>query len=99
MAKVFGGAQLLQGFDRLDVGAKNAEFVLEFLRVEGIRVLAQDLLDVCPRKVHFFVDTGKVQVKRLTLAPSDPVQKREREYLSRLAGKAGGEVELFRAPR
>ncbi|MBE7368796.1 chemoreceptor glutamine deamidase CheD [Ramlibacter pallidus] len=98
VAKVFGGAQLLAGFDRLDVGAKNSEFVLEFLRVEGIRVVAKDLMDVCPRKVHFFVDSGKVQVKRLSLTPSDPVQKREREYLSRLAGKGGGDVEIFRAP-
>ncbi len=99
VAKVFGGAQLLAGFDRLDVGAKNSGFVLEFLRVEGIRVLAQDLLDVCPRKVHFFVDSGKVQVKRLTLTPAELVQRREREYLKGLAGKAGGEVEIFSAPR
>jgi chemotaxis protein CheD len=99
VAKVFGGAQLLSGFDRLDVGAKNSDFVLEFLRVEGIRLLAKDLLDVCPRKVHFFVDSGKVQVKRLSLAPSDPVQLREREYLKRLAGKRGGEVEIFSPPR
>jgi chemotaxis protein CheD len=99
VAKVFGGAQLLAGFDRLDVGAKNSEFVLEFLRVEGIRVLAQDLLDVCPRKVHFFVDTGKVQVKRVGLAPSEPVQKREREYLRRLDVRRGGDVEIFSPPR
>ncbi|MDB5956151.1 chemoreceptor glutamine deamidase CheD [Ramlibacter sp.] len=99
VAKVFGGAQLLAGFDRLDVGAKNSEFVLEFLRVEGVRVLAQDLLDVCPRKVHFFVDSGKVQVKRLPMAPAEPVQRREREYLKGLAGKGGGEVEMFSAPR
>jgi chemotaxis protein CheD len=99
VAKVFGGAQLLAGFDRLDVGAKNSEFVLEFLRVEGIRVAARDLLDVCPRKVHFFVDSGKVQVKRLNLTPSDPLQKREREYLSRLAAKGGGEIEIFGVPR
>jgi chemotaxis protein CheD len=99
VAKVFGGAQLLAGFDRLDVGAKNSEFVLEFLRVEGIRVLAQDLLDVCPRKVHFFVDSGKVQVKRLSVAPSEPVQRREREYLRRLDGKGGGDVEIFSPPR
>ena len=99
VAKVFGGAQLLAGFESLDVGAKNSEFVLEFLRVEGIRVLAQDLLDVCPRKVHFFVDSGKVQVKRLPMAPAEPVQRREREYLKGLAGKGGGEVELFSAPR
>ncbi|RYF13738.1 MAG: chemoreceptor glutamine deamidase CheD [Comamonadaceae bacterium] len=99
VAKVFGGAQLLAGFDRLDVGAKNSEFVLEFLRVEGIRVAAQDLLDVCPRKVHFFIDSGKVQVKRLSLTPSESVQKREREYLRRLAGKGGGEVEIFSEAR
>jgi chemotaxis protein CheD len=99
VAKVFGGAQLLAGFDRLDVGAKNSEFVLEFLKVEGIRVLAQDLLDVCPRKVHFCIDNGKVQVKRLSLTPGDSVQKREREYLHRLAGKASGEVEIFSPPK
>jgi chemotaxis protein CheD len=99
VAKVFGGAQLLAGFDRLDVGAKNSEFVLEFLRVEGIRVLAQDRLDECPRKVHFFVDSGKVQVKRLALTPSEPVQLREREYLKGLDGKRSGDVEIFAAPR
>jgi len=99
VAKVFGGAQLLAGFDRLDVGAKNSEFVLEFLKVEGIRILAQDLLDVCPRKVHFFVDSGKVQVKRLSLTPSEPMQRREREYLQRIGRERGGDVEIFSSPR
>lgn len=99
VAKVFGGARLLSGFDRLDVGAKNVEFVLEFLKVEGIRVLAQDLLDVSPRKVVFFVDSGKAQVKRLSLTPGEPVQRREREYLRQLGGQRGGEVEIFSPPR
>jgi chemotaxis protein CheD len=99
IAKVFGGAQLLAGFERLDVGAKNSEFVLDFLRVEGIRVAAQDLLGVCPRKVHFFIDSGKVQVKRLSLTPNETVQKREREYLSRLAARSSGEIEIFSTPR
>lgn len=99
VAKVFGGARLLQGFEKLDVGAKNSEFVLEFLRVEGIRVLAQDLLDVCPRKVHFFVDSGKVQVKRLSLSPVETVERREREYLKRLDQKASGDIEIFKPPR
>ena len=73
--------------------------MLEFLKVEGIRVLAQDLLDVCPRKVHFFVDSGRVQVKRLGVTPSEPVQLREREYLKRLGRQGGGEVEIFSTPR
>ena len=99
VAKVFGGAQLLAGFGRLDVGARNSEFALEFLRVEGIRLLAKDLMDVFPRKVHFLVDSGKVQVKRLELSPGEPVQRREREYLSGLTGRRGGDVEMFRTPR
>jgi len=97
-AKVFGGAQLLAGFGRLDVGAKNSEFVLSFLRTEGIQVLAQDLLDVCPRKVHFFVATGKVQVKRLSLTPIETMQQSEREYLRRLSPR-GGDIEIFRPPK
>jgi chemotaxis protein CheD len=98
LAKVFGGAQLLAGFDRLDVGAKNSEFVLHFLAEEGIRVAARDLLDVCPRKVHFFVATGKVQMKRLSVLPNETVQQREREYLRKLAAKGGGDVEIFKVP-
>jgi chemotaxis protein CheD len=96
VAKVFGGAKLLAGFDKLDVGAKNCEFVLDFLREEGIRLIGQDLRDVCPRKVHFFPSTGKVQLKRLQLLPNDIVQRHEQEYLSRLAYKAGGgDIEIF----
>ena len=100
VAKVFGGARVLAGFDKLDVGAKNAEFVLEFLKVEGIPVAAQDLLDVHPRKVHFFPATGKVHVKRLTVTPHDQVQVRESDYLRELTRKSrGGDVEIFAPPR
>jgi chemotaxis protein CheD len=99
VAKVFGGAQVLQGFDKLDVGAMNARFVLEFLHEEGIAVAAQDLLGVSPRKLHFFPATGKAQVKRLHLQPGDGVEQQEREYLLRLGKSSGGEIEMFEAPR
>lgn len=100
VAKVFGGGRVLQGFDSLDVGAKNSQFVLEFLATETIPVLAQDLLGSCARKVNFFPETGKVQLKQLHILPNDTVQLREREYLSRLDPNArGGDVEIFRRPR
>lgn len=99
VAKVFGGAQVLQGFDKLDVGAMNARFVLEFLREEAIPIAAQDLLGVAPRKVHFFPATGKVQVKRLHLQPEDAGLQQEREYFAGLSHARGGEVELFEASR
>jgi chemotaxis protein CheD len=96
VAKVFGGAQVLQGFDTLDVGAMNSRFILDFLHEEEIQVQAQDLLGVHPRKLHFFPATGKVRLKRLYLQQDDAVQRQEREYLDRLAGSAGGgEIEIF----
>ena len=33
------------------------------------------------------------------VAPAETVQRREREYLSRLAPRRGGEVEIFSPPR
>ena len=98
VAKVFGGGRVLQGFGSLDVGAKNCQFVLEFLATEGIPVVARDLLDVYARKLHFFPATGKVQLKKLHILPNDTVQKREREYLSKLGQNAGGgDIEIFSA--
>ncbi len=100
VAKVFGGARVLAGFDKLDVGAKNVEFVLSFHKEESITIAAQDLLDVYPRKVHFFPATGKVQLKRLHMLPNDGVQQRERDYLKRLAQKSGGgDIEIFTPPK
>lgn len=99
VAKVFGGARVLRGFGTLDVGARNSEFVLQFLREESIPLQAQDLLGESPRKLHFFPETGKVRMKRLLLRTDDALQRQEREYLAALArtGDRGGEIEIFRA--
>jgi chemotaxis protein CheD len=97
VAKVFGGARVLQGFDKLDVGAMNARFVLNFLEEEAIPIAAQDLLGDSPRKVHFFPATGKVQVRRLQLQ-ADLVNQ-EREYLTEVEHGESGFVELFEGPR
>lgn len=100
VAKVFGGGRVLQGFGSLDVGAKNCQFVLEFLATECIPVVAHDLLDVYARKLHFFPQTGKVQLKKLHILPNDTVQQREREYMSKLdQTRGGGEVEIFARTR
>jgi len=93
-AKVFGGGNVLRGMTIDPVGTRNARFVLEYLQAERIPVLAQDLGDVHPRKVCFFVRTGRTLVKRLPAA-GDVVQV-ERAYRSRLAqAPVAGSVELF----
>jgi chemotaxis protein CheD len=95
-AKVFGGGNVLPGFTKMNVGQRNGDFVLHFLKAEHIRVTAQDLVDTCPRKVYYFPVTGKVLVKRLNSVDSNTIAKRETAYRVRLdKSKSGGDVELF----
>lgn len=93
-AKVFGGGNVLPGMTTDPIGTRNARFVLDYLSAERIPVLAKDLGDVHPRKVCFFVRTGRTLVKRLPAATE--VMKVERAYRSRLAqAPVAGSVELF----
>lgn len=95
-AKVFGGASVLRGFTVNNVGERNAEFVLQFLKTEKIPVVAQDMLDVNPRKVYYFPTTGLVRVKNLKQVHNDTIISREAEYNTRLQyAKLEGDVELF----
>jgi chemotaxis protein CheD len=100
VAKVFGGGRVLRGFGTLDVGRRNCEFVLEFLKVEGVPVLAQDLLDNYPRKVHFSPESGKVLLKKLDRCRDDVVQRQEQEYLKSLGSDPeAGSIEIFSRPK
>ena len=96
-AKVFGGGSVLRGFTVSNVGERNAEFVLQFLKTEKITVAAKDLLDIYPRKVYYFPSTGLVRVKKLKQVRNDTIINRETAYNTRLQhAKLEGEVELFR---
>jgi len=95
-AKVFGGGNVLAGFTSINVGERNAQFVRDFLRIENMRITAEDLNDIYPRKVYFFPKTGKVLVKKLKQTHNDTLAMREHAYASRLkTSPVGGEVELF----
>jgi len=95
-AKVFGGGNVLRGFTLNNVGARNAEFILEFLRTEKIHIAAQDLLDIYPRKVYYFPKTGRTLVKRLKVVHNNTIVDREKEYVSRLDyARMDGQSELF----
>ena len=93
-AKLFGGAAIIAGMT--DVGAKNIEFARRFLRLEGVRVLAENVGDVTPRRVNYFPKTGDVLLKRLRDLANVSLASREREYLTSLSeDSAAGGVELF----
>lgn len=95
-AKVFGGGAVMASLSSSNVGARNAEFVLEFLKTEKIPIVAKDLLDSYPRKIYYFPDQGRVLVKKLHRVHNETLFRRERDYKDRLAGaKIEGDVELF----
>lgn len=95
-AKVFGGGAVLASLSSSNVGARNAEFVLDYLKMEKVPVVAKDLLDSYPRKVYYFPKTGRVLVKKLHRVHNETLFSRERDYKDRLSGaKVEGDVELF----
>jgi len=86
----------VRGFTAINVGERNAQFVRDFLHTENIRIVAEDLNDVHPRKVYFFPQTGKVLVKKLKQLNNYTLVKREQDYASRLkTNPVAGDVDLF----
>lgn len=95
-AKVFGGAAVLRGFTTVNVGGMNSEFVLDYLGREGIRVVADDLMGLYPRKVYFWPASGRVMVRKLKSVHNNTIIDREKDYGQRLkAAPIAGDVELF----
>jgi len=95
-AKVFGGGNVLKGLTVANIGQRNADFVMEYLATEKIRVVAQDLVDIYSRKVYYFPSSGKVMVKKLRSLHNNTVFVREKDYSARLQKfKVEGDVELF----
>ena len=96
-AKVFGGGNVLRGFTMNNIGESNANFVLEYLHNEKIRVTAEDMLGVHPRKLYYFPKAGKVLVKKIRELHNHTIVERESEYNMRLRDTVvGGDVEIFK---
>ena len=73
-AKVFGGAHVIPCISRQNgVGRKNANFVLQFLELESIPVLSQDLGGKDTRRIYFRTDTGEVLLKRIPFMRRPPM--------------------------
>jgi chemotaxis protein CheD len=92
--KLVGGARVLDL--QMDIGARNVQFVRDYARAEGFRVLAEDLGGQHPRKVIYDSRSGTVRVKQLARTERSHVVDDERQYLQRIDhAPSGGGVELF----
>lgn len=86
VAKLFGGARMIKGLP--DIGHRNGEAAMAFLKGEGITVSAQSLGGTHARRVRFWPETGRAQqlllvdTTELQVTPSQPP-------------KGSGSIELF----
>lgn len=93
-AKVFGGGKVLKQMS--DVGQRNIDFVLSYLKEEDIHVEGSDLGSFYPRKVLFEPMTGRAFIKRLDNLHNDTIVKRETDYRSSIDNTSvDGDIELF----
>ena len=96
-AKIFGGAQVMHNFTTMNVGERNTQFVLDYLRTERISVVSKDVMDIYPRKVCFLPFSGKAMVKRLTPSNPEAILQQERLAAQKVApvSRGGGSIDLF----
>ncbi|WP_175720984.1 chemoreceptor glutamine deamidase CheD [Burkholderia anthina] len=98
-AKVFGGAAVLAGMTTINIGDRNADFVRRYLALERIRITAEDLQGVHPRKVAFMPHTGRAMVKKLRLQVPGVTEREAAEANRVRAARPRAHVELFAAKR
>ncbi len=92
--KVFGGGNVTDSSNK--VGTQNAEFVLRYLKTEGLGCAAQDLGGEHPRRIHYFPATGRVIRRLLGGSETSNIAREESAYAKNLSSKkTAGEIELF----
>ena len=90
-AKLFGGGRIMQNMT--DIGMRNIIFVRDYLKIEAINVISEDVGDIYPRMVAYFPASGKVKVKRLRSLHNNIIIEEEFRYLSTVTRKlVGGEI-------
>jgi chemotaxis protein CheD len=97
-AKVFGGGAVIEGMNTINIGERNTQFVMEYLRTERITVVSKDVMDIYPRKVCYLPASGKAMVKRLAPAHADALVAQDRlaqQKAAAPAGGVGGSIDLF----
>jgi chemotaxis protein CheD len=80
--KLFGAGRIYEG--NIDVGARNADWVREYLRMEGLMPVKTDLGDVYPRKVYYFTESGRVLLKKIERLKNRTIADRETEYAAKM---------------
>src|ERR1044072_1842001 len=93
--KLVGGGHVLAEM-QTDIGARNIDFVRQFIQNEGYSIAGEDLGDCFPRRVIYFPQSGRMRVRKLDSRRDETLAAQERAYLKQLdTTPIDGEVALF----
>lgn len=92
--KIFGGGRIVQGMT--NVGKRNIEFARNYIKLEGFKLLAEDVGGNFSRKLIYEPKTGKVLLKKLYTKHNDTIEVRDESYFDKISHEdIAGEIELF----
>lgn len=95
VAKVFGGANITGALNTQHIGRRNAEFVVNFLHKDRIKVAASDLGGPHSRRIRFNTHTSAVRVERVASANSATLNQEQR-YCDKLdKDPVNGDIVFF----
>lgn len=94
--KLFGGGKVLAHMT--DVGQRNIDFALDYIKTEGLKLISEDLGDRFPRKIQYYPATGKARMKKMRKVHNNTIVEREKEYMQDIdknQSQQSGDIELF----
>ncbi len=96
-AKVFGGGHLLGLSEKNRPGPKNVQFVLDFLKMEKIKLAGHNTGGPYSRKLYFHTDTFEAFLKKTEAKGSDQFMEKEAMQIKKVKSiaTAPGEITLF----
>lgn len=92
IAKAFGCANVISGFQNPTIGEANAQFVREFLKLEGIPLVAERMGGTKAVQLNFHTGTGKAYLRAVDGSRLPLLMREELAYLNTRA------IDRFRAP-
>jgi len=95
VAKVFGGGNISGVLGEHNIGRRNSDFVLEFLKKDQIKIGAVDMGGIHSRRVKFYTDSGKVRVFGVAVADRIAAQQERRYSESIRKDPVSGDIVFF----
>lgn len=93
--KLFGGGNVMQSVSSMNIGHRNADFIEEYVRLEGLNLVSSDVRGTHARRVQYFPISGRARMMAIVDAENEVIFKNELRNRPRAEKTPTGDIELF----